>query len=371
MESNKRDLFFFIGTEAELIKIFPVIIEARRNGLVTHIIASGQNDIKCSSILKLTDCGEIDLELSDEADIRKSAAGLICWWLKTYFNGSKIIGSIFGKDRLKNDIMIVHGDTVSTYMGARIGKRFGMTVCHVEAGLRSHHLFNPFPEEIDRLLTSRIARIHFAPGQDAVNNLVHAKGKVFNTEQNTLLDSLRISEGFPIGAEVKEIIEGSRPYFVFVMHRQENLAKKDFVCDVIKQIEKKTRKQKGIIVGHKITIKAFKEYGVFDRLIGNPSIMIISRMEYFDFMKLLNNAEFVITDGGSNQEELYYMGKPTLILRKKTERNEGIGINAQIVQNIEDIASFPSPHNRTNVKKIDNIRPSEHLVKCLMEFNMK
>ena len=73
-----------------------------------------------------------------------------------------------------------------------------MRVCHVEAGLRSHNLFNPFPEEIDRLLTSRVARVHFAPGKEPLNNLRKAKGIVIDTQYNTILDSLMLSKSMPI-----------------------------------------------------------------------------------------------------------------------------------------------------------------------------
>lgn len=360
-----HELFFFVGTEAELIKIFPVIIEARNNGLTTHIIASGQNDIKNSDILRMTDCGRIDIELSDEVNIRKSAKGLVSWWIKTYAGSKKKIAALYGEKTLKSGIMIVHGDTVSTYMGARLGRNLGMTVCHVEAGLRSHHLFNPFPEEIDRLLTSRVARIHFAPGSEAKKNLSHAKGKVIDTEQNTLLDSLRISEDFLPGDVVKRIIMSAEPYFVFVMHRQENLSKSEFVCKVIEVIERKAAKQKAFIVGHVITVNTLKKYGLFDRLRNNANISIIPRMGYFDFMKLLKNAEYVITDGGSNQEELYYMNKPTLILRKTTERNEGIGRNVRLFKDLEDIEAFPTAIMTYNNGITNETKPSEKIVSFL------
>ena len=75
------------------------------------------------------------------------------------------------KARIENNVMIVHGDTISTVMGAYLGKRFGMQIAHIEAGLRSHHLFNPFPEEIDRILVDHISNILFVPGEQGVRNL--------------------------------------------------------------------------------------------------------------------------------------------------------------------------------------------------------
>ncbi len=335
-----KNTFFFIGTEAELIKVFPVIIECKNKGLRTHIIASGQNNIKNSVILQKTNCGDIELELSDEKNITKSARGLLEWWLRTYMSATSSIRQAFPEINFTESCMIVHGDTVSTYMGAKIGKKLGMKVCHVEAGLRSHNLFSPFPEEIDRLLTSRIARSHFAPGDEACNNLKRAKGEVVNTGQNTLLDSLKISRTMPIESDkIAQII--SEDYFVFVMHRQENLVSKVFVTDVIGEIKKASKERKCVLLLHKITGNALKRFGLMKELEANENIIMIPRVEYFDFMKLLEHSQFVITDGGSNQEELFYMRKPCLILRTVTERNEGIGINARLFNGqASDIGKF-------------------------------
>ena len=341
-ETKLEDIFFFIGTEAELIKIFPVIIECKKRSLNTHIIASGQNSIKNSVILKKANCGQIELELSDEKSITKSAKGLLKWWLRTYIKSASIVRQTFPQIDFAESCMVVHGDTVSTYMGARLGKRLGMMVCHVEAGLRSHNLLSPFPEEIDRLLTSHIARLHFAPGDEASNNLRQARGQVVNTRQNTLLDSLKFSRTIPIESDIiaQIILED---YFVFVMHRQENLVSKAFVIEVVREIEKASKDRKCVLLLHKITENTLIKYELMKELKANDNIIMIPRVEYFDFMKLLEHSQFVITDGGSNQEELFYMRKPCLILRTVTERNEGIGVNARLFSgHASDIGKFVS-----------------------------
>lgn len=327
LEEKQMNLFFFIGTEAELIKIFPVINECMRNGCTCHVIASGQNDLSKSRIMRGMKMNGIFLELSKESEIQKSAKGLLKWFFKTYRSAAKQITEVFDREELRKAPMIVHGDTVSTLMGACIGKKIGCVVCHVEAGLRSHHLFNPFPEEIDRLITSRIARVHFAPGGEAVNNLKKAKGRVVNTEYNTILDSLRYSQSMPVLTEcIKEIQK--QDYFVFVMHRQENLANKKFVKQVMDRVEKFAMNMKCVLILHKITKSTLEQMNILQRIAENENFELLPRVDYFDFMKLLNGAQYVITDGGSNQEELFYMGKPCLIMRRATERLEGIGVNA-------------------------------------------
>lgn len=334
-----RKWFFFIGTEAELIKVFPVMLEAGKAGIPYSVIASGQNNIVNSRILQETACVKPEVVLSDEAEITKSAPGLLKWWVQTCGKAAGRIRAAFPDTDFSKSLMIVHGDTVSTFMGAWTGKKLGMTVCHVEAGLRSFHLLNPFPEEIDRILTSRIARVHFAPGPEAAKNLQKVKGTVVNTEQNTLLDSLRYSEQMAVKSDILPIL--SQDYFVFVIHRQENLASREFVSSVVREIEQAAKKRKCVLILHEITRNTLARFGLLDGLAQNPDFILHDRVDYFDFMKLLKNAAFVITDGGSNQEELYYMNKPCLILRKATERNEGIGINARLFNgSAEDIKTF-------------------------------
>lgn len=337
----KTNVYFFLGTEAELIKVFPVIIECMQHGMICHIVASGQNDLTRSRIMKELQLNGKFVELSKESEIEKSAKGLLIWFIRTYHKAVKKIEEAFNRSSLRGAPMVVHGDTISTVMGARIGKKLGCLVCHVEAGLRSHHLFSPFPEEIDRLLTSRIARVHFAPGDGPAKNLKKVKGKVINTKQNTLLDSLRFSENIPIKSDVAEILE--EDYFVFIMHRQENLANKKFVCDAVTEIIKAAEHHKCVLVLHEITQNALCKFGLMDELKNNHQIILQSRMDYFDFMKLLKKSIFVITDGGSNQEELFYMNKPCLIMRKTTERMEGIGVNARLFHGeVSDIMVFVS-----------------------------
>lgn len=363
MESS---IFFFVGTEAELIKVFPVMMECMKQGELCHIIGSGQNDLTRSRIMKEIQLNGKFIELSKESEIEKSAKGLLKWFIKTYRNAIKKIEESFDRSDLRGAPMIVHGDTVSTFMGARIGKKLGCLVCHVEAGLRSHHLFRPFPEEIDRLLTSRIAKVHFAPGMEAVKNLKHVKGEVIDTQYNTILDSLRFSMSMKIATDGLEEILGQN-YFVFVMHRQENLGNKEFVRQIVERVKKLAQSRQCVLILHKVTEVAFMKMGILEELSADKRFILLSRVDYFDFMKLLDGAQYVITDGGSNQEELHYMGKPCLILRKETERQEGIGTNAVLCgKNIDMIENFERDHEKYRSDFVVDIhRPSKAIAEKL------
>ena len=364
----KKNIVFFIGTDAELIKIFPVIIECQSRGITCHIIASGQNDIKKNRIMSLLDLNGYLIELSREESIVKNAKGLLLWFARTRKSAVKQIRAGFSNVDFKGIPFVVHGDTVSTFMGAWIGKCLGCLVCHVEAGLRSHHLFNPFPEEIDRILTSRIARLHFAPGKEPVSNLARVKGEVVDTMYNTILDSLNFSQRVPIiTADINEIIK--EDYFVFVMHRQENLANIDFVNGVVNKINEVATDRKCVFILHKITENVLEDMQLLNDLKMNNNFILLPRVDYFDFMKLLQHSQFVITDGGSNQEELHYMGKPCLIMRKATERKEGLGTNALLFDGkIDNILKFAKEYGEYREESVINqYCPSKIIAEKLLE----
>lgn len=372
MKKGMKEIFFFIGTEAEFIKVFPVIIEAQNKGAVCHIIASGQNDLKKSRILEYIALNGKYIELSSESDIKKSKSGLFSWFIRTGLSAKRNILRAFRKEELFGRDMVVHGDTISTVMGAYIGHSFHMRVCHVEAGLRSHNFFNPFPEEIDRILTSKVTRIHFAPGKAPSlnllgnNNAKRVRGKVVNTGYNTILDSLRISKKMPIITEgLEKIIDDD--YFVFVMHRQENIINTDFFIRSINNVIKIASERKCVLILHKITENKLDEVGLLEVLNSNNNFILLQRVDYFDFMKLLDKSQFVITDGGSNQEELHYMGKPCLIMRKNTERNEGIGQNAKLYGNdVDEILRFSKNYDDFCIDGVDEkISPSSIICKYL------
>lgn len=361
-----KEIFFFVGTEAELIKIFPVIIKCQDRGCICHLIASGQNDLKKNRILEYIHLNGRYIELSQESNIKKSTVGLFAWFLATKKSAKKIIRNSFERMDMHAKVLVVHGDTVSTFMGALIGRKLHMKVCHVEAGLRSRNLFNPFPEEIDRLLTSRLARIHFAPGPEAERNLNSAAGKVINTQYNTILDSLAVSRKMAVITDALESVLQQK-YFVFVMHRQENLMNREFVKQVMTYVEQMASKIKCVLILHKITENTLREMGILQKLKADSNFILFHRVDYFDFMKMLDHAEYVITDGGSNQEELHYMGKPCLIMRKTTERREGIGQNAKLFDgDVNELLRFADRYEDMRIDPIAVSRsPSEIIAETL------
>lgn len=356
---------FFIGTEAELIKLFPIMIEMNNQNIPYLVISSGQNNISKSRVLYEANQCKIDCTLSDESNIKKNAIGLLRWFINTFVKGKKIIKKSIQED-LEGSIMIIHGDTVSTVMGALLGKSLKMKVAHIEAGLRSHNWFNPFPEEIDRVITSKFSDYSFAPGNIACDNLKTVKTKVVNTQYNTIVDSLKYSKKMECKDDKINTLLNQK-YFVFVCHRQENLSNEHLVEKLVNKVIEKSKSIKCVLILHKITEITLKRLNLYGELLKNENIIMIPRVEYFDFMKLLSNSLFVITDGGSNQEELSYMGKPCLILRKYTERFDGIGENVILFNNdFDKIDSFFEEYESYNRKEIiTELSPSKLIIDTL------
>lgn len=366
---RQYDLLFFIGTDAELIKMFPVIQAAERSGLSYCLIGSGQNDLSNSCIMNEILKRSIDLELSKESSIKKTAVGLFSWFLKTTRHAAKSISRHL--DASNNPIMIVHGDTVSTVMGALAARKLHVRVAHVEAGLRSFNWLNPFPEEIDRQIVSKIASIHFAPTQEAANNLIRtsAKGHIVNTINNTLIDSLAFTRTIPCkNAVIQDIC--TQKHHVMVLHRQENLANTKLVNRVVDLACAQNSDSQCVFILHEPTRVVLEEKGLLEKLRSCNSVTLLPRVEYCDFMKLLDSSEYVITDGGSNQEELYYLGVPCLILRTHTERNEGLGHNANLFNgDIEEIARFASSFEKHRCTPADvESSPSQIIINELVRL---
>lgn len=342
---NIKNYYFFIGTEAELIKLLPILVEFEKEKIRYTIIASGQNNILQSELLKLLKNQRIEYILSKDK-IRQTAPGLLFWFFRTLPSAIFKLRKTFRNINRDKTVFVIHGDTISTVMGALIAKYFGIKIAHIEAGLRSFNYFHPFPEEIDRVIASRFASIHFCPNQWAVNNLKNKKGVKINTFQNTLFDSLKLVVKDKTPSKILKEINGEK-FFIFIMHRQENLFNDQLVKILINELIQNSKKIKCVFVLHKSSKLVLEKKGLMNNLRKNSNILLTDRLSYIEFMKVLHKSEYIITDGGSNQEETYYMGKPCLILRKHTERIEGLGENVILSKNnINTIRDFTKNYKK-------------------------
>lgn len=327
MQKNKN-IFFFIGTEAELMKMYHVISEADKRGYKTFIVSNAQNDISHSKYLTIIN-KKIDIDLTKYAPTKKGMKEYIKWFIKTRAYGIKKFKKIKRMYDFKNSLMVVHGDTMSTLMGSMISRKVGLRYAHVESGPRSFNWFSPFPEEIDRYFSSKKSVLNFCQSTEATEYAKKFfKAPAINTHFNTgieiLFDALDECKVKKLKGPLKE------KYFVFAIHRQENLLNKDFMQNTVKEVCKLSQKMKCLFIYHDQTKETLEKFKLWDKIKNNKNFEIVGRQEYVDFINIIQHSEFVIGDGCGNQQEFYYMGKPYLIMRTEVEeKTEGLGWNAK------------------------------------------
>lgn len=368
---------FFVGTAAELVKMAPVIRETKRRGLPFHVVASGQNALVGSELWHLADVAGPDEVLFDDA-IPPRAVYLAAFLARTMATGlvdlRRVIRGAGGAAQVKG---IVHGDTVSTLLGAMLFSALGVPVHHVEAGLRSFRLREPFPEEICRVAVSRLAKVAYCPNEWAASHLTRAGLRKVVTGGNTLYDALELalSAGEEDPAVLRRggaLASGSGdPFFVLVVHRQENLVGGRFLREVLAKV--RARLDRGglrcCFVMHALTKAALEREGLYDDVARDPRFVLLPRQPYVGFTRILAKATCLVTDGGSNQEEAFYLGMPCLLMRRVTERIEGLGENVLLAPEplgeIDGFLADPSRWKRPRVHL--DVSPSAVVVEDLAQ----
>ncbi len=331
-------LCFVVGTAAELIKIYPLTVEADERGFQWWILSSGQSPV---NLIKQYE----DFKLPPDRLIRctrtskdlSTSSQAFGWFVKAWLaRPRKFVPA-------EANTMIVHGDTLSTVIGAIWGRRLHLPIVHVEAGLRSGKLFSPFPEEINRRWVSRLASIHMAQDDSAAENLrrLGYEQSVFSTGGNTLADSVRlVLQKHPLG-------EAAEPYVVANLHRYENLNSRSRWRFILETLLKVAQNRKVYFVMHPQTQHKLSKEPLLREKLRSAGIVLEPRMTFTQFIRLLAQAEYVVSDGGSNQEECHYLGVPCLLLRDTTERTEGLHSNCVLSRfDTELVDEFIADPNR-------------------------
>lgn len=364
---KKRKIYFFIGTTAEFIKLAPIIKEFKQRKTQIKIITSGQNRINFEELEGFT--GRIKADIAFAAKNNKSSVPLFLFWaIKALLTGVISLREEFKTLDKNNSYFIVHGDTVSSLIGSLIAKRFGLKLVHIESGLRSYNFFEPFPEEICRFINIHLADILFAPTDWAFNKIQHLRGEKINTKQNTLIESClwalksKREKNFGLPNQIGK-------YYILIMHRQEHVYfQKEWTRDILDLVINCAAKNYNcIFILHALTSR-FLQSERFNTHTGSAKRMLmVPRLPYADFMNLMNHAEFIATDGCTNQEESYYMGLPMLALRNLTERIEGLGKNVIISKgNKKIVKNFLKNYKQYRQTPVElKIRPSKIIVDYL------
>jgi UDP-N-acetylglucosamine 2-epimerase (non-hydrolysing) len=313
-------IYIVLGTKAQLIKMAPIMVRLQEKKIPYNFIHTGQHQATMNEMIRDFGIKSPDKVLYEGPDI-VSVPKMFFWIIRILWKLVTRKQEIFGKK--EKGIVLVHGDTFSTLLGALMGRIAGFRVGHVESGLRSFNLFHPFPEELTRILTFRLSHTLYCPGQWAIDNIGSLKREKVNTYANTMVDTLAIT------LQKKRKVEHvpDYPFALVSLHRYENIFKKEMLEKIIQQVECIALQQPLLFILHPPTEKQLYRFNFFERVAENPHIECRERYHHSDFFSLLEQAEFVVTDGGSLQEESAYLGIPCLLLRKATERQEGLGGN--------------------------------------------
>lgn len=235
------------------------------------------------------------------------------------------LSEVFKKE--KPDLVLVHGDTTTTFAGALAAYYNKVKIGHVEAGLRTYNKYEPFPEEMNRRLTGALADFNFSPTKLSKENLLKEntpEESIFVTG-NTVIDALKttIEEDYVFGVEALNKIDYSATRLIAVTaHRRENIGKPlENICRAIRKIVEEFKDVTVVYAVHKNP--AVRE--TVERILGgHDRILLLDPLDLKDMHNLMNRSYFVMTDSGGLQEEVPSMGKPVLVLRNVTERPEGV-----------------------------------------------
>ena len=305
------------GTRPEAIKMAPVILElARHSEFQSIVTVTAQHREMLDQVLRL-----FDIKPDFDLDIMEPEQTLFDITTKALLGLNKVLTEV------TPDIVLVHGDTTTTFVGALASFYHQITVGHVEAGLRTRNKYSPFPEEMNRRLTGSIADLNFAPTSTAKDNLLNEgvePSKIFVTG-NTVIDALHrtVRKDFVFDDELLKSIDYERKKIILVTtHRRENLGEPmRHVYEALKQLVDEFSDVEIVFPVHKNP----KVREIVDAVLGGlTQVHLIDPLDYEPFANLMSRATVILTDSGGVQEEAPALGKPVLVLRDTTERPEAV-----------------------------------------------
>ena len=368
-------VIIFYGTSAELIKMVGVIQRIPRSELLLICSSQHHNGLK-----------KVHKQLNIYPDVTLSSG----WFGKDVMTIQQMAGMMIhahanflrrliplrhqirqhDKQHNTKSIAVVHGDTLTTVVGCYMGRALGLRVAHVEAGLRTHNWRSPFPEEIDRRIAAKFARLHFPPSDLAESDLrkEKIKGEIINTQYNTSKDTIEQSSKF-LSDDFKKL-KLPRTYCLVLLHRTELIENKDDLEAILKVIYNHASATTPVVfTEHSTTWEKIRSFG-FEHYLKKDGMTVIHKQPYFDFMEIVRRSDYIVTDGGGLQEDAFFLGIPAIIHRKVTERQDGLGFNAELSElNTKKVESFLNNHKNKNDlrRSIESISPSQIVVDTFLQ----
>lgn len=314
---KKPVILTVFGTRPEAIKMAPLVkVIEESDDFVSKVCVTAQHRQMLDQVLEIFNIKpDYDLDIMKN---RQTLSGVT----KTALEGlEEILGS------LKPDMVLVHGDTTTTFSAALAAFYAKIAVGHVEAGLRTYNKYFPFPEEINRKLTGCIADLHFSPTVNNYNNLVKEgiNPEAIHITGNTVMDALKftVSKDYSFENEVLNNIDYAGKRIIAVTaHRRENLGKPlENICLAFKEI---LNRDEDVEIIYPVHLNPAVQETARGILSGIPRMHLLDPIQARDMHNLMARSYLVLTDSGGLQEEAPSLGKPVLVLRNETERPEAV-----------------------------------------------
>ncbi|MDF9759252.1 UDP-N-acetylglucosamine 2-epimerase (non-hydrolyzing) [Peribacillus simplex] len=326
MPKNRLKVMTVFGTRPEAIKMAPVVLELKKHQeeIETIVVVTAQHRDMLDQVLQ---CFKIrpdyDLNMMKERQTLEEIT-------------TRGIGELSAlMKELQPDIVLVHGDTTTTFIASLAAFYNKIQIGHVEAGLRTGNKYSPYPEEMNRQLTGVLADLHFAPTNQAAENLIleNKKSDSIHITGNTAIDALKTTVRKDYEHPILSGLNGDR-MLLMTAHRRENIGKpmEEIFRSVKRLLEDHTDIQV-VFPLHKNPVVREIAYRIFGE---TERLHLIEPLEVLDFHNFAAHAHLIMTDSGGVQEEAPSLGVPVLVLRDTTERPEGIEAGTLLLAGIEE-----------------------------------
>ena len=324
---KKIKLMSVFGTRPEAIKMAPLVKElAKYDEIESVCCLTGQHREMLDSVMEIFDLkGDYDLNIMEKRQTLSTIT------TKTLLGMDGVI------DEFKPDMILVHGDTSTTFAGALSAFYHQVPVGHVEAGLRTWDKYSPFPEEMNRTLVGDIAELHFSPTVSNAENLKREAiaGKIFITG-NTAIDAMgyTVREDYRFNTDLLNALDFEHKRVIVVTcHRRENYGKP--MEDIMDAIAEIARTHPDVEVVYPVHLSPVVRECAAKHLAGKERIHLIDPVDVQEMHNLIARCYLVMTDSGGLQEEAPALGKPVLVMRRETERPEAIAAGTVKLAGVE------------------------------------
>ena len=313
---QKMNILFIFGTRPEAIKMAPLIKEFQKDSIFdVKVCVTAQHRQMLDQVL-----GLFEIKPNFDLDLMKPNQDLYD------ITSNVLLGLRHIYKEYKPDLVFVHGDTTTTLAASLASFYQKIPVAHIEAGLRTNNIYSPFPEEINRQLTSKLATYHFAPTESSKKNLLKEgiEEKNIYVTGNTVIDALL---NVAKNVQLKNIkIDGyevtNKKIILVTGHRRENFG--DGFLNICRALKEIAADHQDIDIVYPVHLNPNVQKPVFELLSDIPNIYLIKPLDYEPFVYLMSKSYIILTDSGGVQEEAPSLGKPVLVMRDTTERPEAV-----------------------------------------------